>query len=210
MIKDWPVCILTLTIWAYWGTVFLLVVVKRLRHGHGAGVIPRQRWEKRLWLGVVPVFLAWNTFPALAVCLEHGPFSLPDWAVNVSGIHTTRRVAAVVGVACYLGTLSCWLMMGRNWSMAIVPGQQTELVTGGLFGLVRHPIYSLSILLMICSAVVAPTVPMLLIATLHVAVMNVKASIEERHLTERHGSSYLSYCQKVGRFIPRPWGLRRR
>ena len=99
MMKDWPVGILTLTIWAYWGTVFLLVFLKRIRHGQGAGVIPRQRWEKRLWLVVVPVFLAWNTFPALACTLDHGPFSLPDWAVNVPAIYTIRSAAAVLGVS---------------------------------------------------------------------------------------------------------------
>ncbi len=88
-----------------------------------------------------------------------------------------------------------------------MPSQKTELVTGGLFGLVRHPIYSLSILLMLCSALVVSNLPMILIATLHVSVMNFKANIEEQHLTERHGPSYLSYCQRVGRFLPRLGGL---
>ncbi len=207
MTIDWPVGTLTLTVWAYWSTVFLLVFYKRIRYGQRAGVVPRQRREKRLWLGVCAVFLAWNTLPALAAYLDHGPFSLPDWAVSVPAVYATRCTAAVVGVVCYLATLSCWLLMGRNWSMAIVPSQKTELVTGGLFGLVRHPIYSLSILLMLCSALVVSNLPMILIATLHVSVMNFKANIEEQHLTERHGPSYLSYCQRVGRFLPRLGGL---
>ena len=203
MPKDWPVSVLTLTIWAYWGTVIALVIYKRIRFGHAAGLIPRQRWEKRLWLGVVPVFLAWNTFPALAASLQDGPFSLPDWAVSVPAAYAFRCTTALLGVLCYLATLSCWLLMGRNWSMAIVPGQKTDLVTGGLFGWVRHPIYSLSILLMICSAVTVSTVPMLLVAVLHVILMNLKATNEERHLTQCHGSSYGTYCHQVGRFVPR-------
>ncbi len=207
MAKDWPVCVLALTIWAYWSTVLLLVFVKRMRCGQGAGVIPRHRWEKRLWLGVVPVFLAWNSFPFLAASLHSGPFSLPGWASSVPAVYGVRCGAAGLGVVLYLATLSCWLLMGRNWSMAIVPGQQTELVTGGLFGWVRHPIYSLSILLMLCSAVVVATVPMLLVAVLHVALLNFKAKKEERHLTERHGSSYGLYCQRVSRFVPRLRGL---
>lgn len=207
MPKDWPIGVLTLTIWAYWSTVFLLVFYKRIRHGQRAGVLPRQRWEKRLWFAVGPVFLAWNTFPALAAWLDQGPFSLPTWASEVPAVFVTRAVAASLGVICYFCTLSCWLLMGRNWSMAIVPGQKTELVTSGLFGWVRHPIYSLSILLMICSAVVAANVPMLLVAILHIAVMNFKAMNEERHLTERHGSSYEAYCQAVGRFFPRLPGM---
>ncbi len=180
---------------------------KRIRYGQRAGVIPRHRWEKRLWLGIVPVFLAWNSLPLLAAILHHGPFRLPPGAHGLPAVYGLRCAAAGMGVVCYLATLSCWLLMGRNWSMAIVPGQQTELVTGGLFGWVRHPIYSLSILLMLCSAVVVSNVPMLIVAVLHVALMNFKARKEERHLTERHGSAYVGYCQKVGRFVPRPRGL---
>jgi protein-S-isoprenylcysteine O-methyltransferase Ste14 len=196
-----------LTIWAYWGTVLLLAFAKRASSGHGAGVIPRHRWEKRLWLGVVPVVLAWNAFPALAASLHHGPFALPSWASSAPAVYALRCAAAALGVVLYLATLSCWLLMGRNWSMAIVPGQQTELVTGGLFGWARHPIYGLSILLMICSAAVVATVPMLLVAVLHVALLNFKAEKEERHLAERHGSAYALYRRRVGRFVPRLRGL---
>ena len=207
MANDWPVLVLTLTIWTYWGTVLLLVLYKRLRYGQGAGVIPRHRGEKRLWRGILPVFLAWNTFPLLAASLQHGPFSLPTWADSVPTVYGFRCASALLGVVCYLGTLSCWLVMGRNWSMAIVPGQKTELVTGGLFGWVRHPIYSLSIVLMICSAVAVPTVPMFLLAVLHVTFMNIKAKKEEGHLAATHGPSYRLYCDQVGRFVPRVRGV---
>jgi len=203
MVRDWPAAVLTLTIWTYWSTVFLLVFYNRLRHGLRSGVIPRNRREKRLWLGVGLVFLAWNSFPSLAILLDHGPFSLPRWAVAVPGAYALRCVSAGLAVLCYLATLSCWLLMGRNWSMAIVPGQKTELVTRGLFAWVRHPIYSLSILLMTCSAVVIPTVPMLLIALLHSVNMHVKARNEEKHLAKCHGSSFTEYCRRVGRFVPR-------
>lgn len=203
MARDWPISVLTLTIWVYWSTVFLLVFYKRIRHGHSAGVFPRHRSEKRLWWGVGLVFLLWNTLPYVAASLEGGLFGLPTWATTVPALYTLRSVSAVLAVTCYLMTLSCWIIMGRNWSMAIVPNQKTDLVTGGLFGWVRHPIYSLSILLMLCTAVTVATVPMLLVALLHITIMNIKASKEERHLTQQHGSSYSTYCQKVGRFVPR-------
>jgi protein-S-isoprenylcysteine O-methyltransferase Ste14 len=202
MAKDWPVLMLTLTVWAYWATVILLVLYKRIRYGQRAGVVPRNRREKRLWLGVGPVVLAWNVLPALALWLAAGLFGVPTWA-GAPAVVAFRFAAAALGVVCYLATLSCWLGMGRNWSMAIVPGQKTELVTTGLFGWVRHPIYALSMLLMLCSAAVLCTLPMVLVAALHIALFNLKAATEERHLTERHGASYTAYCQSVGRFVPR-------
>jgi protein-S-isoprenylcysteine O-methyltransferase Ste14 len=203
MAKDWPVLAITLTIWAYWGTVFVLVLYKRLRFGQRSGVIPRHRWEKRLWWAVAPDFLAWNTLPFLAATLNGSVFGLPGWAGSVPWIMDVRCAAAGIGVLCYLATLSCWLLMGRNWTMAIDPSQKTELVTSGLFGWVRHPIYTLSILLMICTAVTVLTVPMVLVAVLHITVMNLKAKNEERHLSQRHGLTYGDYCNRVGRFVPR-------
>jgi protein-S-isoprenylcysteine O-methyltransferase Ste14 len=203
MAKDWPVLVVTLTIWAYWGTVFVLVLYKRLRFGQRAGVIPRHRWEKRLWWAVAPDFLGWNLMPFLAALLDDGVFGLPGWASSVPWVRGLRFAAAGVGVLCYLATLSCWLLMGRNWTMAIDPSQKTELITSGLFRWVRHPIYTLSILLMICTALVAPTIPMVLVAVLHITVMNLKAKNEERHLTQRHGLTYGDYCNRVGRFVPR-------
>src|SRR4051794_22659092 len=129
MVIDWPVGVLAVTVWAYWVTVILLVIHKRVRYGQRAGVIPRHRWEKRLWLGVVPVFLAWNTVPLLTALLPHGLFGLPTWAVSTPTVVAARGAAAGLGVVCYGATVSCWLLMGRSWTMAIVPGQESTLIT---------------------------------------------------------------------------------
>jgi len=93
--------------------------------------------------------------------------------------------------------------MGRSWRMAVAPDQQTELVTTGLYGLVRHPIYALSILLMMCTLVVAPTLPVALMACIHISLMQAKARNEERFLVGRHGAVYQRYMQRTGRFVPR-------
>jgi len=203
MLKDWPITLVTLTIWAYWGTVILLVLYKHVRYGQKSGVIPRARWEKRLWWGIVAVWLAWNTLPFLAGFLSRGPFALPIEATEPGVVASLRWAAASVGVLCYLATLYCWLLMGRSWSMAIVPGQKTDLVTTGLFGVVRHPIYSLGILLMVCTAIVVATLPMLVAAVAYIALLNYKARKEEEYLTSCHGEAYRGYCQRVGRFLPR-------
>jgi protein-S-isoprenylcysteine O-methyltransferase Ste14 len=112
-----------------------------------------------------------------------------------------RWIAAVCAVICLVLTARCWARMGKDWSMAVVdrPG---ELITDGLFAHVRHPIYALSILLMLCSAVIVPTAPMLVIAIVHIVLMNLKARNEERHLLAVHGASYRSYLDRTGRFFP--------
>ena len=59
------------------------------------------------------------------------------------------------------------------------------------------------ILLMLCSAAIVPTAPMLVVAALHVVLLNIKARNEERHLAGVHGDAYAQYLRRTGRFLPR-------
>ncbi len=198
---DVPLLILATTISTYWSTVVLLIFYRRLRHGHSAGVIPRSA-SSRLWRILVPVVCGWITFPWLAAKLHVIGLAVPAWT-ELAPVFVLRTIAAAIAVVCYLLSLACWLRMGRNWTMAVVPRQESQLVTAGLYRWVRHPIYSLSILLMLCSAVVMPTVLMVVLAALHVYVMTRKARHEEGHLLQRFGPQYARYCEQVGRFCPR-------
>jgi len=93
--------------------------------------------------------------------------------------------------------------MGRHWKMAVTPSEKQTLITDGPFARVRHPIYGYQILLMLVSAIVVPTIPMLVLAIVHVTVMTAKARHEERHLLGTHGDEYASYVQRTRRFFPR-------
>jgi protein-S-isoprenylcysteine O-methyltransferase Ste14 len=209
MAKDRPLIVLGLTVCAYWGTVGLLVLYKRLRHGQSAGVVPQQAFERRLWTAMLPIVVLWIALPLLAVRTRFPVLAVPRWAQGNAVVLGARWGATGTAVGCYLLSLYCWFLMGRSWSMAIVPGQTTRLVTRGLYRWVRHPIYGASVLLMSASVLVLPTLPMGLLALAHLVVMNLKARHEERYLAERFGESYAAYCRKVGRFLPR-WSFQRR
>jgi protein-S-isoprenylcysteine O-methyltransferase Ste14 len=204
MFTDVPLLLLAATVCTYWGTVALLILHKRVRYGRSSGLLPRHAYERRLWALIVPVVLAWIALPVLAGSGRLPWLLLPDWAHDRAWAHGLRWAAAVLAVACYLMSLYSWLLLGRHWSMAIVPGQTSRLVTGGLYRWVRHPIYSLSMALMLASAVVVPTAPMALVACLHLVAMNLKARYEERHLAKSFGPAYAEYCSHVARFWPRP------
>lgn len=202
MTRDLPLLILAATVCAYWATVIGLAVHKRLRHGRGAGVWPRQRAERVLWLLIGPDVLAWIALPVLACADRASWLAPPAWAAEMPAL-ALRWTAALMGVGCYLASLVCWRRMGRSWSMAVVPKEKVELVTSGPYRWVRHPIYALSILLMIASAAVLPIVPMLLLAAAHTLTLTLKARNEERYLTRQIGAAYLTYIASVGRFWPR-------
>jgi protein-S-isoprenylcysteine O-methyltransferase Ste14 len=202
MFADLPLFLLACTVVAYWGTVMLLVLARR-RHGRSAGLLPRDAYERRLWLLIVPVVVAWVLLPILAG-KNHTPWvRLPSWASTVAVVYAIRCVAALVAVGCYSLSFYCWLVMGRRWSMAIVPSGTTQLVRHGLYRWVRHPIYGLSVALMLASAVVTPTFPMAVAAGLHFVALGLKARHEEQHLARSFGAEYETYCRETGRFWPR-------
>ena len=200
--KDLAAVVLTATIWAYWLCVGVMIVRVRRKTRKQPGVIPRQRLERLMWLVWVPLVAAWLSLPYLAATRSSPPWTVPDFARDPSWT-ALRWAATAIAVGCLGLSIECWVRMGSRWRMAVVPGERTELVTSGLYARIRHPIYALSITLMISSAVIVPTAAMLVVAAIHLCLMVIKARNEETFLHGVHGEVYARYCARTGRFLPR-------
>ena len=89
--------------------------------------------------------------------------------------------------------------------MHLMPRGMAARLGLGQLPLVGHiaPESSALSTLLLATVVVLPTVPMAVVACLHLVAMNLKARHEERHLQETFGMSYVEYCQRAGRFWPR-------
>ncbi|HXX84568.1 MAG TPA: isoprenylcysteine carboxylmethyltransferase family protein [Casimicrobiaceae bacterium] len=201
--RDFPGIILTATVWAYWLGAGGMVVRLRRKSRSSAGLIPEQPLERLMWLVWVPLVVAWNVLPYLAVVRRVPSLRVPNFALEEPAYAALRAAAALAATVCVILTAWCWARMGKSWSMAVSERNRGELITDGLFARVRHPIYSLSMLLMVCSAVVVPTPPVVAIALVHIWLMRLKARSEERHLLKVHGDAYASYLRRTGRFVPR-------
>jgi protein-S-isoprenylcysteine O-methyltransferase Ste14 len=200
--KDLPCIVVAATVWAYWAYVGAMIVRVRRRTRKLSGIVPSQGIEQLMWIVWVPLVVAWMLLPYVAASSSNPPWRLPDMAHQLP-LLMLRWAAAAAGLVCLGLSIHCWRRMGRNWRMAVAPDQNTELVTTGLYGLVRHPIYALSIALMLCTLVVVPTTPVLAMALVHISLMLAKARNEERFLASRHGDVYRRYMQRTGRFMPR-------
>jgi protein-S-isoprenylcysteine O-methyltransferase Ste14 len=198
---DVPLVVLIAVVWAYWIIVGAMVIRLRRKNRKLVGLVPEQRVERYMWLVWVPLVAAWMFLPYAAATRTSGAFALPPFA-QAGAYGIVRWIAGATALMCLLASIDCWQRMGDDWRMDI-GARKTNLVTEGLFRRIRHPIYAFSMLLMVCSALIAPTLPMIAIALLHLALMNVKARNEERHLTAVHGDSYSQYVARTGRFFPR-------
>jgi protein-S-isoprenylcysteine O-methyltransferase Ste14 len=200
---DFPQTVVTLAVWAYWTSVCILVVRSHIRFRTSAGGLPhttRERWMWALW---VPAIVLWQVFPAIAGSVTNPLFATPEIALGNPLLYSVRAIGAGLAVLAYGLTIPNWLGMGKNWSMAIVPSKRSRLITSGMFSYVRHPIYALSILLMVATMIVTLTPAMTVIGIIHISMLSMKAMSEERFLTTVHGLDYADYCNQTGRFIPR-------
>ena len=200
--RDFPATLLTITIWTYWLCVVFMIVRVRRRTRRLAGVVPEQRVERLMWLIWIPLVGCWLALPYLAATQTHGALAVPEFARHDPVFAKIRLAAAVGAVLCLALTIECWLRMGKNWRMAVTPEEEPQLVTDGLYAYIRHPIYALSILLMSCSVVVVPTIPMGIVAAVHILLMIAKARNEERFLLAKLGVRYAAYCERTGGFFP--------
>lgn len=154
----------------------------------------------RLGVGVQLVgIIAWT---CLLVAL--GPEALDVWRVP--------RWAPIAGFGLLglglLLTVVAQLQMGGSWRVGI-DGRPTELVSGGMFRLVRNPIYT-GVLCMLVGLVAAAPSPWTVCFLVNTALLlAVEVRLEEAHLESLHGAAYRSYASKVGRFIPGVGKLRR-
>ena len=201
--NDLPAVIIVATICAYWfGVGVMIVRVKR--HSREIPLLsPKQPLERIMGAIFLPLVALWIILPWLAQSGSRQLSVMPAFAIDTSVYAACRWMAAIIAVLCLVATARCWARMGKDWRMAVAVGEATNLITDGPFRRIRHPIYAFQILLMICTVVVVPTLPMLAVALAHFALMNVKARNEERHLMQTQPAEYSRYMQRTGRFFPR-------
>lgn len=148
--------------------------------------------DASLFAGLVIVLLPW-----LAHLLFPQLLPIPDAFRTWGG-----RALFVVGISAWISCLDAFSRRGRGTPFfAEAPSQ---LVTGGLFGVVRNPLIVAELLVLwgvalyLGSAGVVGYALIVMLAA-HLEVVHV----EEPVLRERFGAAYEDYCQRVPRWIPR-------
>lgn len=93
--------------------------------------------------------------------------------------------------------------MGKNWSVVARTRSDHELVTGGPFAHIRHPIYTALGLFLVGLAIATGNAERLLIG-LPVYALGTWLRIveEERLLRDMFGARYDDYAARVKRFVP--------
>ncbi len=120
-------------------------------------------------------------------------------------------VGLVVAIAGIGATYLAQLGMGSEWRIGIDRTEVTGLVTGGVFSLVRNPIFTAMIFTATGFAAMVPNIiGVVAVFCLVVAIELQVRFVEEPHLHRLHGDVYGGYAARVGRFVPALGRTRRR
>ena len=122
----------------------------------------------------------------------------PLW--DNSAVRWVGAVMAVTGIGL---TYAAQVGMGTEWRIGIDRTEVTGLVTSGVFGLVRNPIFTAMIFTAVGFALMVPNaVAIIAVVCLVLAIEMQVRFVEEPHLRRLHGTGYEQYAAEVGRFVP--------
>lgn len=124
----------------------------------------------------------------------------PIAALDVGSVHTAGVFFFLIGLGL---TLASQFQMGESWRVGVEESEKTELIDGGLFGLVRNPIFSAMVIVTIGLVAMVPSVVAFagLLALLIAVELQVRI-VEEPYLLRTQGETYAAYAKRVGRFVP--------
>lgn len=127
-----------------------------------------------------------------------GPPALHVAVVRGEGI---RLVGGMMGLASVVLYAFALIDLGPSWRLGIDRKRPGALVTHGIYGWMRHPVY-VAFDLAFAGAFLALGQPIFLVlALLWIPLIHGMMLREERFLLARHGDAYLEYGRRVGRYM---------
>lgn len=190
--------------------VFITVLVSVIlisgtyrRRARQSGDVIQRRQEGAVILALrmgfgLPLLLALLLYVFYPPWLDWSHIILPDWL---------RWVAAGLAALCI--PLAWWVFrsIGNNISETILTKRTHQLVTVGPYRWVRHPLYAVSMLLLLTLSVIASNWFLGLYWLLTVLVFRfIVIPKEEGVLINTFGDRYLSYRRGTGALLPKVFG----
>lgn len=148
----------------------------------------------------VLAFLLWG-YEIVATAWPLGvhavPAALRGRVVDAPALQALGALVALAGLGVYAAALHAF---GASWRLGIDRDAPGPLVTTGIFGWSRNPIYLALDLLAIAAFLLLGRPIFALLAAGFAVYFHDLIRREERFLAERYGDAYREYCARVGRY----------
>jgi protein-S-isoprenylcysteine O-methyltransferase Ste14 len=187
MFSNWLITASWLVFIAYWA-----ISARGVKRNIGS-----RPWKKEIWLRVAIIVCAILIFEVPG--LRHALWRAQRFT-DEGGLAVALGGAAL----CVLGiAFAIWarVYLGRNWGMPMSRKENPELVTGGPYAYVRHPIYGGLLIAMLGASIggmIVWSMPLILCAVYFVY----SARSEERLMREQFPEQYPAYMKRTKMFVP--------
>lgn len=150
-------------------------------------------------MGVGPVCIA------IMIAFTAAGIALVKFNMLISGDVGGGAIAVlfvIAGILCIAGGAILWYAAVFSAKIDITI-KSNRLETGGVYAIVRNPIYSAFLFICIGALLFCRNWYVLILPPLFWVYLTVFMKLtEERWLSERFGEEYKAYCKRVNRFIP--------
>jgi protein-S-isoprenylcysteine O-methyltransferase Ste14 len=185
----------------YFGIAFVaksIIVAKRI--GKNPLVLPKDDSAYGL---IGQYFKLTLIFIFLYVLLLAFVPTLYDYSLPITQLDNLTLKSIGLG---FLGFALIWTVvaqghMKNSWRIGIDTETKTELVTTGLFGISRNPIFFGMIVSLVGLFLTTPNACTGLFLILGYVLIQIQIRLEEDFLANQHGQKYMDYKQKVKRII---------
>lgn len=177
--------------WIVFAAAFLL----REKAAHAKDVVN----APRSWLGIVVQLFAYLPVWGLERRPVFSPFVDSLYVLNV-GFQLTAAAFVVVSVSL---TILALRELGKQWSLEARLVEDHDLVTTGPYSLVRHPIYTAMLGMLIATGIVLTHWLVLPFAVVVFLIgTSIRTRFEERLLRDAFGEEFTEWRSRVPGLIP--------
>jgi protein-S-isoprenylcysteine O-methyltransferase Ste14 len=169
---------------------------RKVRHASDSVALQPTEPAAALGLALAILTLVANiVYVALPERIRWASLPLPAWL---------RWAGLALALAAFALLEWCHATLGRNWSGRVQVLKEHELVVGGPYRWVRHPMYtaglmaSVSALLLSANWLVGGSW-----LAMHICQFAGRIPLEERLMVEQFGDAYRQYMRTTGRLLPR-------
>jgi protein-S-isoprenylcysteine O-methyltransferase Ste14 len=135
------------------------------------------------------------------------PFVYVFWGIPRFADYPFQPILAWLGTAVF--AVSLWLFyrvhkeLGRNWSDSLEVREQHKLVTDGLYGYVRHPMYTAFFMWAVAQALLLPNWIAGPAGLVGFGILFLfRVGREEQMMLDAFGEDYRAYMRRTARLIP--------
>jgi protein-S-isoprenylcysteine O-methyltransferase Ste14 len=178
--------------------MFMGRTVMLMRHGVRVFVLAKGKTlpERLLEMILMPALIVWSlqiAFTAFGIPFIPAPLLWDIPLLQIIGV-----VLCIAGLLIFAFAL---LSFGSAWRVGIDEDHSDRLVTGGIFGISRNPIFLFMDLYFAGTWLILPNWFFLLFFIISAASLHRQILNEEKFLLRKFGKSYDDYTKKVRRYI---------